>query len=71
MDHTGCHQLNRVLTHNNTVSKKCQHYAEEPRVLLYRDSAAWCPYCQKIWMQLEVGLALFTHATFAVETRFN
>ena len=26
---------------------------DEPRVLLYRDSAAWCPYCQKIWMQLE------------------
>ena len=26
---------------------------EEPRVLLYRDHAAWCPYCQKIWMQLE------------------
>jgi glutathione S-transferase len=26
---------------------------EEPRVLFYRDSAAWCPYCQKIWMQLE------------------
>ena len=26
---------------------------EEPRVLFYRDHAAWCPYCQKIWMQLE------------------
>lgn len=25
----------------------------EPRVLFYRDHAAWCPYCQKIWMQLE------------------
>jgi len=25
----------------------------EPRVTLYRDSASWCPYCQKIWMQLE------------------
>jgi hypothetical protein len=22
MDHTGCHQLNRVLTHNNNVSEK-------------------------------------------------
>eukprot|EP00632_Arachnochrysis_sp_CCMP2950_P006847 CAMPEP_0185717042 /NCGR_PEP_ID=MMETSP1164-20130828/44046_1 /TAXON_ID=1104430 /ORGANISM="Chrysoreinhardia sp, Strain CCMP2950" /LENGTH=462 /DNA_ID=CAMNT_0028384679 /DNA_START=68 /DNA_END=1456 /DNA_ORIENTATION=- len=25
----------------------------EPRVTLYRDSAAWCPYCQKVWMLLE------------------
>ena len=20
---------------------------------LYRDHAAWCPYCQKVWMMLE------------------
>ena len=26
---------------------------DEPRELYYRDHAAWCPYCQKIWMQLE------------------
>ena len=25
----------------------------EPRVLFYRDHAAWCPYCEKIWLQLE------------------
>lgn len=25
----------------------------EPRVLFFRDHAAWCPYCEKIWMQLE------------------
>ena len=25
----------------------------EPRVTLYRDGASWCPYCQKVWMQLE------------------
>lgn len=24
-----------------------------PRVKLYRDHAAWCPYCQKIWLFLE------------------
>ena len=24
-----------------------------PRLKLYRDSASWCPYSQKIWMQLE------------------
>jgi len=26
---------------------------EEVRVKLYRDSAAWCPYCQKLWIMLE------------------
>ena len=25
----------------------------EVRVTLYRDSAAWCPYCQKVWLMLE------------------
>ncbi|KAK9905873.1 hypothetical protein WJX75_007986 [Coccomyxa subellipsoidea] len=24
-----------------------------PRVKLFRDHAAWCPYCQKVWLQLE------------------
>eukprot|EP00210_Caulerpa_lentillifera_P002815 g2689.t1 len=23
------------------------------RIKLYRDSAAWCPYCQRVWIQLE------------------
>lgn len=27
--------------------------SQEPRVVFYRDSAAWCPYCQKTWMLLE------------------
>eukprot|EP01023_Acetabularia_acetabulum_P047085 TRINITY_DN4941_c0_g1_i1.p1 TRINITY_DN4941_c0_g1~~TRINITY_DN4941_c0_g1_i1.p1 ORF type:complete len:520 (-),score=102.22 TRINITY_DN4941_c0_g1_i1:135-1694(-) len=26
---------------------------EQIRVKLYRDHAAWCPYCQKVWFQLE------------------
>jgi hypothetical protein len=26
MEHTGCHQLNRVLTHNNNAVEKCQPY---------------------------------------------
>ncbi|KAK9811254.1 hypothetical protein WJX72_000670 [[Myrmecia] bisecta] len=25
----------------------------EPRIKLYRDHAGWCPYCQKVWFQLE------------------
>ena len=25
----------------------------EPRVKLYRDHAAWCPYCHKVVLQLE------------------
>jgi len=25
----------------------------EPRVVFYRDTAAWCPYCQKVWILLE------------------
>lgn len=24
-----------------------------PKLKLYRDSAAWCPYCEKVWLQLE------------------
>lgn len=24
-----------------------------PRVTYYRDTAAWCPYCQKVWILLE------------------
>lgn len=26
---------------------------EEPRVTFFRDTAAWCPYCQKVWILLE------------------
>ncbi|MEB3334958.1 MAG: glutathione S-transferase family protein [Cyanobacteriota bacterium] len=26
---------------------------ETPRVTLYRDHHAWCPYCQKVWLWLE------------------
>lgn len=26
---------------------------DDVRVTLYRDTAAWCPYCQKVWLLLE------------------
>jgi glutathione S-transferase len=26
---------------------------EDVRVTFYRDSASWCPYCQKVWLTLE------------------
>jgi len=26
---------------------------DKPRVKLYRDHAAWCPYCHKVWLLLE------------------
>ena len=26
---------------------------EEPRLTLYRDTASWCPYCEKVWLVLE------------------
>lgn len=35
---------------------KVRHFGEgreTPRVKLYRDQAAWCPYCQKVWLLLE------------------
>lgn len=27
--------------------------SEEPRVTFFRDTAGWCPYCQKVWILLE------------------
>ncbi|KAI8471411.1 MAG: glutathione S-transferase [Monoraphidium minutum] len=36
------------------LSLKRTFGSSEPiRVKLYRDHAAWCPYCQKVWLQLE------------------
>lgn len=36
---------------SRTTSRLFGH--SKPMVTLYRDSAAWCPYCQKTWMALE------------------
>ncbi|CAI5497764.1 unnamed protein product [Closterium sp. Naga37s-1] len=30
-----------------------QSEGAEVRVVLYRDDAAWCPFCQRVWLQLE------------------
>eukprot|EP00435_Cladocopium_sp_Y103_P057523 s98_g19.t2 len=27
--------------------------SQKPRVKIFRDQAAWCPYCQKVWLLLE------------------
>lgn len=38
----------------NPLALKRTFGSTEPiRVKLYRDHAAWCPYCQKVWLQLE------------------
>jgi glutaredoxin len=42
------------LTHtDNKVRLYGAKSESEIRVVLYRDSAAWCPYCQKVWLLLE------------------
>ncbi|GMH82991.1 hypothetical protein TrVE_jg9801 [Triparma verrucosa] len=38
--------FNRVRLFNGDTEEDC-------RVTLYRDSASWCPYCQKVWTMLE------------------
>ena len=39
--------------HRANVRLFDKHEDYEPEVTLYRDQAAWCPYCQKVWLQLE------------------
>ncbi|KAJ9533876.1 hypothetical protein QJQ45_026966 [Haematococcus lacustris] len=38
---------------NPTALKRTFGQKGPIRVKLYRDHAAWCPYCQKVWLQLE------------------
>lgn len=26
---------------------------QEPKLVFYRDNSSWCPYCERVWMQLE------------------
>jgi len=39
--------LNKVRLYEEGVKE------EDVRVVFYRDSASWCPYCQKVWLCLE------------------
>ena len=39
--------LHKVRLYDESNSEK------DVRVTFYRDSASWCPYCQKVWMTLE------------------
>ena len=34
--------------------------AEAARVVLYRDLFAWCPYCEKVWLWLELSRVPYT-----------
>ncbi|MEW5302529.1 MAG: hypothetical protein WDW36_005306 [Sanguina aurantia] len=38
---------------NPTALKRTFGQTGPIRVKFYRDHAAWCPYCQKVWLQLE------------------
>ena len=29
---------------------------DDVRVVFYRDSASWCPYCHKVWMSVRIWL---------------
>lgn len=39
--------------HTNCKLRLFGQSEDKVRVTLYRDTAAWCPYCQKVWMMLE------------------
>jgi glutaredoxin len=39
--------------HTNNKMRLFGKKEEDVRVVLYRDNAAWCPYCQKVWLLLE------------------
>ena len=40
--------------HADALVRRFNAAAEDDiRVTLYRDAAAWCPYCQKVWLLLE------------------
>ena len=40
-------------THTDATLRLFGKSEEDVRLTLYRDTAAWCPYCQKVWLLLE------------------
>lgn len=42
-----------LLPHTDAKVRYFSEGRAPPRVKLYRDQAAWCPYCQKVWLLLE------------------
>lgn len=56
MEQTGVNFLadpNLGRTHPAALKRTFGQPESKVRVKLYRDHAAWCPYCQKVWLQLE------------------
>lgn len=41
------------LAHTDAKLRLFGKSPDDVRVVLYRDTAAWCPYCQKVWLLLE------------------
>jgi len=46
-------RLEEGLEHSPLATSRVFAKNEKPMVTLYRDAAAWCPYCQKVWISLE------------------
>eukprot|EP00931_Biecheleriopsis_adriatica_P087228 TRINITY_DN61729_c0_g1_i1.p1 TRINITY_DN61729_c0_g1~~TRINITY_DN61729_c0_g1_i1.p1 ORF type:complete len:516 (+),score=80.84 TRINITY_DN61729_c0_g1_i1:78-1625(+) len=42
-----------IVPHTDAKVRYFSDSREQPRVTIYRDQAAWCPYCQKVWLLLE------------------
>ncbi|KAG0590092.1 hypothetical protein KC19_1G071100 [Ceratodon purpureus] len=35
------------------VKRRVFEDGQEPALVFYRDNSSWCPYCQRVWLQLE------------------
>lgn len=36
-----------------SVKKRIFEDGQEPALIFYRDNSSWCPYCERVWLQLE------------------